>query len=314
MKAQVSKATRKRGDASRAAVIRPWLRFKRATLRQCESSILPTYMPSSTSASESSSSAHNAPAPSFALLAMEFRAFWEFGAVFPAWPALQRAPQGDGHSVIIFPGLAASDTSTVPLRKYLQTLGYEVVGWQQGSNFGPRAGVLETAKRHVLDASQDSGRKVSLVGWSLGGIYAREIAKELPEHTRCVITLGTPFAGGPRSTNAWRLYEAVSGRDIDRETDHYALHEAPSSPTTSIYSKSDGIVAWQGSIQHPAPHNPHTENIQVLASHFGIGLNPSAWWAVADRLAQSEGYWQPFQKPRLLGMGGLVFPTSKRSA
>jgi pimeloyl-ACP methyl ester carboxylesterase len=267
-------------------------------------------MPSSISAQSSSSPAYDAPAPSFALLAMELRAFWEFGAVLPAWPALQCAPPGDGHSVIIFPGLAASDTSTVPLRKYLQTLGYEVSGWHQGSNFGPRAGVLENAKRHVLETSQASGRKVSLVGWSLGGIYAREIAKELPEHARCVITLGTPFAGGPRSTNAWRLYEAVSGRDIDRETDHYTLHEAPSVPTTSIYSKSDGIVAWQGSIQIPTQRNPRTENIQVLASHFGIGLNPSAWWAVADRLAQSEGKWQAFQRPKMLGLGGLVFPSS----
>jgi hypothetical protein len=88
-------------------------------------------------------------APSFALLALELRAFWEFGAVLPAWPALMRAPKGDGHSVIVFPGLAASDTSTVPLRRYLEALNYEVSGWEQGSNFGPRAGVLQQAKRLV---------------------------------------------------------------------------------------------------------------------------------------------------------------------
>jgi pimeloyl-ACP methyl ester carboxylesterase len=249
-------------------------------------------------------------APGMGLLAMEFRAFWEFGAVLPAWPALQQAPAADGHSVIVFPGLAASDTSTFPLRRYLEGLGYDVTGWQQGSNFGPRAGVLESIKRLVRETYAASGRNVSLVGWSLGGVYAREIAKELPDMVRCVVTLGTPFSGNPRSTNAWRLYEVVSGRDIERESSHFDLKKAPPVPTTSIFSKTDGIVAWQGSIQSSEPHLGHsqTENIEVLASHFGIGLNPSAWWAVADRLAQPEGRWTPFVKPKMLGLGSVVFP------
>ncbi len=249
-------------------------------------------------------------APGMGLLAMEFRAFWEFAAVLPAWPALQRAPGGDGHSVIVFPGLAANDTSTMPLRKYLQSLGYDVTGWEQGSNFGPRAGVLDAIKEKVHEAFVQSGRKVSLVGWSLGGIYAREIAKALPDSVRCVITLGTPFSGSPRSTNAWRLYEMVSGRQIEREADSFELHIAPPLPTSSIYSKTDGIVAWQGSIQSNVPALGHkqTENIEVIASHFGMGLNPSAWWAVADRLAQPEGAWKAFAKPKMLGLGALVFP------
>lgn len=249
-------------------------------------------------------------APHLGLLSMEFLAFWEFGAVLPAWPALQRAPAGDAHSVVVFPGLAASDTSTFPLRRYLETLGYDVSGWAQGSNFGPRAGVLEAAKRMVMDEHHKAGRKVSLIGWSLGGIYAREIAKELPDCVRCVITLGTPFAGTPRSTNAWRLYEMVSGRSSERETDHFELKKAPPVPTTSIYSKTDGIVAWQGSIQSKAPHLGHaqTENIHVRASHFGIGLNPAVWWTIADRLAQPEGQWKPFQKPKTLGLDRFAFP------
>ena len=252
-------------------------------------------------------------APSMNLLALEFRAFWEFGAVLPAWPALQRAPEGDAHSVIVFPGLAASDASTFPLRRYLETLGYDVSGWDQGSNFGPRAGVLEAIKRRVIETHHKTGRKVSLVGWSLGGIYAREIAKEMSDCVRCVVTLGTPFAGTPRSTNAWRLYEMVSGRSSERETEHFELHKAPPVPTTSIYSKTDGIVAWQGSIQsqHPELGHEQTENVEVLASHFGIGLNPGAWWTIADRLAQPEGQWSPFKKPKLLGLGKWVFPHPK---
>jgi thioesterase domain-containing protein len=246
--------------------------------------------------------------PNAMLVAMELRAAWEFGAVLPAWPLLQRAPKGDKHSVVVFPGLSAPDSSTIPLRGYLDSLGYVTSGWEQGFNFGPRAGVLERAKAQVHRLYQTSGRKVSLIGWSLGGVYAREIAKELPEMVRCVITLGTPFAGSPKSTNAWRLYELLSSRDIERETESYTLHEAPPVPTTSIYSKTDGVVAWQSSIQARSNKQPHTENIEVLASHVGIGLNPSAWWAVADRLAQREGHWQPFKTPRLKGLGHLVFP------
>jgi pimeloyl-ACP methyl ester carboxylesterase len=254
--------------------------------------------------------AHEVPPPSMALLSMEFRAFWEFGAVLPAWPILQRAPRGQSHPVIVFPGLAASDASTLPLRRYLETLGYEAYGWEQGSNFGPRAGVLESVREKVQDIAQSSGQKVSLIGWSLGGIYAREMAKELSSMVRCVITLGTPFSGPPRSTNAWRLYEMVSGRSSERETEHFELKKAPPVPTTSIYSKTDGIVAWQGSIQSKAPHLGHaqTENVHVRASHFGIGLNPGAWWTVADRLAQPEGQWQPFRKPKVLGIDRFLYP------
>lgn len=250
------------------------------------------------------------PPPSLALLALEFRAPWEFGSLLPAWPALQRAPAGDGHTVMVFPGLSASDASTVPLRRYLASLGYDTQGWSQGFNFGPRAGVLETAKRGLQEACEASGRKVSLIGWSLGGVYARELAKELPDCVRCVLTLGSPFAGHPRSTNAWRIYELTSGRDIEREHDSYELKRAPPVPTTSVYSRSDGIVAWQGSIQQ-ADHG-QTENIEVIASHIGIGLNPAAWWATADRLAQPEDGWKPFDRFGLLGLKGLVYPDPHR--
>jgi pimeloyl-ACP methyl ester carboxylesterase len=250
------------------------------------------------------------PPPSLALLALEFRAPWEFGSLLPAWPALQRAPAGDGHTVMVFPGLSASDASTVPLRRYLDTRGYETQGWNQGFNFGPRAGVLESAKRSLQQAVDATGRKVSLIGWSLGGVYARELAKELPECVRGVITLGSPFAGHPKSTNAWRIYELTSGRDIEREHDSYELPKAPPVPTTSVYSRSDGIVAWQGSIQQP--DHGQTENIEVIASHIGIGLNPSAWWAVADRLAQPEGEWKPFDRFGLYGLKGLVYPDPHR--
>lgn len=251
------------------------------------------------------------PPPSLALLALELRAPWEFGSLLPAWPALQRAPTGDGHKVLVFPGLSASDASTVPLRRYLTSRGYDTQGWSQGFNFGPRAGVLQQARRGLEEACADSGRKVSLIGWSLGGIYARELAKELPDHVRGVITLGSPFAGHPKSTNAWRVYELTSGRDIEREHQDRDLPSAPPVPTTSLYSRTDGIVAWRASLQK-ADHG-QTENIEVMASHIGIGLNPSAWWAVADRLAQPEGQWQPFDRYGLMGLKSLFYPDPNRA-
>ena len=250
------------------------------------------------------------PPPSAWRLAMEFRAPWEFGAVLPAWPVLQRAPRGDGHSVIVFPGLSANDGSTAPLRRFLDAKGYAVSGWKQGFNFGPRAGVLEAAKQQVQETFEQSGRQVSLIGWSLGGVYARELAKEIPHAVRSVITLGTPFAASPRSTNAWRIYELASGRNAAREASDYDLPAAPPVPTTSVYSRTDGIVAWQASIQAPCPVNPLTENIEIMASHVGMGLNPSAWWVVADRLAQAEGNWQRFERKG--GLHGLVFPDPNR--
>lgn len=265
-------------------------------------------MPSLTLLSSNASPPEKAPSPW--LVALECRAFWELGAVIPAWPLLRQAPVGDGHAVIVFPGLSASDSSTLPMRGFLENLGYDVSGWHQGFNFGPRAGVLKTALTQIKDTFDATGQTVSLIGWSLGGIYARELAKQLPTCVRHVITLGTPFAGTHLSTHAWRLYELTSGRDIHQELSQFDLQHAPPMPTTSIYSRTDGVVAWPASLQAPCTRNPHTENLEILASHLGLGLNPSAWWALADRLAQPEGQWKPFERPR--GWRGMMFPDPQR--
>lgn len=254
---------------------------------------------------------HEVP-PSAWLMALEVRAIWEFSALLPAWPLLNRAPRGDNHAVVVFPGLTANDISTAPLRRYLQLLNHSASGWDQGFNFGPRPGVMNEARDQLVRTFENTGRKVSLIGWSLGGIYARELAKELPNMVRSVITLGTPFAGSHKSTNAWRLYELASGRSVERETASYDLPAPPPVPTSSIYSRTDGVVAWQGSIQSPSRRNPQTENIEVMASHVGLGFNPSAWWAIADRLAQPEGQWAPFLRQSRGRVHGLIYPDPKR--
>jgi pimeloyl-ACP methyl ester carboxylesterase len=234
--------------------------------------------------------------PGVLRLALELRAPWELGASIAALPILLSAPRGDGHPVVVFPGLAASDLSTGALRRYLKELDYAPHRWLQGRNFGPRPGVLADCERMVCLLRARHGRRVSLIGWSLGGIYARETAKRVADSVRCVITLGAPFAGHPRATNAWRLYEFLSGDRVDGARDWDQVKRAPPVPTTSIYSRTDGIVAWQCSVEQPGPQ---AENIEVEASHVGLVVNPAVLYAIADRLAQPEGRWRPFARTGL---------------
>ena len=246
-------------------------------------------------------------APGAFLLALEWRAPWEFSAALAAFPLLRRAPRGDGHAVVVFPGLAASDVSTFPLRAFLAERGYEPHGWQLRFNLGPREGVFERSVERVQKLARSTGRKVSLVGWSLGGVYAREIAKVASEDVRCVITLGTPFTGNPRANNAWRIYKLASGHGLDDPDQWRRMREAPPVPTTSVFSRSDGIVAWQCCLQARVPL---AESVEVTASHIGMGVNPAAWYAIADRLAQREGHWQPFHRD---GWRRWLFPDPYRA-
>jgi len=229
--------------------------------------------------------------PNAILMLLEGRAPIEFFSLFAALPWLARLPRGDGHPVIVFPGMAASDITTVPLRRYLASLGYDTQAWGQGLNFGPRPGVLERCADDIRALADKRGQPVSLIGWSLGGLYARELAKLHPTETRCVITLGTPFTGHPKATNAWRLYELLSRSKVGDAELMAEIRKPPPVPTTSIYSRSDGIVSWRCSLNDAGPL---VENIEVPASHVGMGTNPLVLYAVADRLAQPIGQWRRF--------------------
>jgi pimeloyl-ACP methyl ester carboxylesterase len=231
--------------------------------------------------------------PGLWLLMLEARAPWEAMGLAAVSPWLSKMPGGDGHPVLVFPGLGAADFSTKPLRHFLDQQGYSAQPWDQGMNLGPRAGVLDRCRERIQSLSeQHGGAPVSLIGWSLGGIYAREMAKEMPDKVRCVVTLGTPFTGHPKATNAWRFYQLVSGQRAQDDDLLDEVRKPPAVPTTSIYSKTDGIVAWQCSI-NPARH-AHTENIEVRASHLGMGMNPLAMYAIADRLRQDPAQWKRF--------------------
>jgi hypothetical protein len=137
------------------------------------------------------------------------------------------------------------------------------------------------------------GRKVSLIGWSLGGIYAREIARRRPAAVRQVITLGTPFAGSGEHTNVGWIYKLLSGHSPRIDPALTArLRATPPVPTTSIYSRTDGVVAWQACLE---ARGPRAENVEVEASHIGLVCHPKVWRVVADRLAQPEGHWQRYK-------------------
>jgi len=230
-------------------------------------------------------------APHALLLLLEGRAPWEYAALLAAAPWLARLPAGDGHPVLVLPGLGAGDLTTLPLRRFLRERGYTPYPWGLGLNLGPRRGVLEACVERARALQHRHGRPLSLLGWSLGGVYARELAKEMPAATRCVITLGTPFTGHPRATNAWRFYELVSGHAAHDPATMERVRRAPPVPTTSIYSRSDGIVAWQCSVNEA---EPQVENIEIHASHVGMGVNPFALYAIGDRLAQDPSRWRAF--------------------
>ena len=232
-------------------------------------------------------------APGFFLQFLEIRAFWEHYAALAMRPVWGAAAKGVGHPVLVLPGLAAGDASTALMRRFLRSRGYAASGWGQGLNLGLREGGMERAHDKLRELWIEHGRSVSLIGWSLGGLYARELAKQSQELVRLVITLGSPFTFHPRATNAWRLYEFASGHRIDSHDFHGPLRAAPPTPTTSIWSPTDGVVSWRCSVE---TRRDLAENIVVDSSHLGLGAHPATLYAVADRLAQPEGQWEPFHR------------------
>jgi pimeloyl-ACP methyl ester carboxylesterase len=234
-------------------------------------------------------------APGLFWMLAEARSLFEFNSSLLLSPLLLRAPKGDGHPVLTLPGFLASDLSMAPMRRYLKELGYDAYAWNMGRNLGGISSLRGSLRDLLKHIHETSGRKVSIVGWSLGGVYARDLALQLPDMVRSVITLGSPFANDVRATNATRLYEMLSGEGVN---DHPEIREAIAGdlpvPATSIYSRTDGIVNHQTCLLRPSET---AENIEVyLASHVGLGVNPAALWAVADRLAQPEGEFRQFDR------------------
>jgi pimeloyl-ACP methyl ester carboxylesterase len=227
------------------------------------------------------------------------RAVADYGLYLAARPLMPRLPHGDGHSVLVLPGLLADDMSTRALRAVLRRLGYDVHGWGLGRNIGPTAPCVKGMRDLVDRLADDSGKPVSLVGWSLGGIFARDLARRTPESVRQVVTLGSPFRLARHSqSRATKVFDRFSHLHVEHRTLPLESENTPMTvPASSIYSHFDGIVHWQTCLDTPGER---CENIAVMASHLGLGHHPASIWAIADRLAQREGSWKPFKAPLFL--------------
>lgn len=228
--------------------------------------------------------------PSLTLLGSEpLRASWE---ALRHLTSRRAAPAGgDGHTVILFPGLASDAHALWALKRHLQYHGLNAIDWGRGFNTGPSGDVdawLASLTEQVFArACVLEGERVSLVGWSLGGFYAREVAKLVPSRVRRVLTIGTPFNAAAGDTNVGWVFKLLNGQAIDTQRLRTRLAAPPPVATTSLYSRSDGVVAWQACV-HGA-HHAHVNDIEVEGSHLGMGWNRKVLQRVSDELIRPAG-------------------------
>ena len=217
--------------------------------------------------------------PSKLLLMAEGRAVYDAAAMIPMLALKRFLPQGDNHPVLVFPGFLASSRSTRPLRQYIADLGYRAHRWKLGYNMGYSYKLHYGMRDRVTELVERYGEKVSLVGWSLGGVYARELAREMPDIVRQVVTMGSPFRGHPSSSNIHKIFNMFTEVPYDEMPQSFLQNMAhpPPVPTTALYTRGD------------------VENIHVGGAHLGLGFNPRVLFVLADRLALPEGQWKPFK-------------------
>ncbi len=249
--------------------------------------------------------------PSLLNSVLEMRAAFEACALPYAYPFLLRRPRGEGRPVLLIPGFTNSDNSTFFARDYLRRLGYEVYCWGMGHNNGLKQDTFKALQQRVQEIHRTSGEKVSLVGWSLGGFYVRALANSQADAVRNIVTIGTTFCmPTPRAVNRaiTRLYSYLNPY---QRTDEFFLgselwETTPTVPSTSIYSKGDGINDWQYCLDAPGSH---TENVRVFGSHSGLAINPMVFHVLANRLAQQPQNWQPYPQSVLM-QGPHVAPAA----
>lgn len=235
-------------------------------------------------------------APSRGLFVLEpMRAAQEFVSRGLAARTLRKAPRGDGHPVLVLPGFTGSDGSTRVMRTFLRGLGYYVHAWRLGRNWGPTDYILDGLAERFATLSNEHGRKMTVIGHSLGGVFARELARRAPGRVRQVITLGSPIRfGAGETSNVAPLYRSLRGRHSERVRGIRPAelpHLPESVPLTAIVTRTDGVVGWNSCTVETGKAR---ECIEVRGSHTGLIHNPAVMLIVADRLAQPEGEWKPF--------------------
>ncbi|MEQ9146085.1 MAG: alpha/beta hydrolase [Parvibaculaceae bacterium] len=217
----------------------------------------------------------------------EFLTPVELARLLLLWWTLPFNLRGKGHNVLLLPGLGGGERSMFVIKEYLRALGYVVHDWGLGRNDGKVVEKMPLVAAEVAKRAAEAAEPIALVGWSLGGYFAREAARDNPAAVSRVITLGSPVVGGPKYTATSRFFER---RNVDRDAIEARVSErykVPITvPVTSIYSKGDGIVAWQASVDH---WSPKAENIEVATTHFGFGFSKEVLTLIAERLAGVKG-------------------------
>jgi len=189
--------------------------------------------------------------------------------------------RGDGRSVLLIPGLLASEQRMEPLRQILNMAGFDAHGWGMGRNFGPKPDSLDQIDRRVDAIRRASGAPVTLVGWSLGGLFAREYAKYATHKVGGVVTMGTPFSGDPRANHAWRLYQLVSGFPVDKPPFTCNREEKPPVPTVALWSRRDGVILPECA---KGRTDERDRAIEVDCTHMGFAAAPEGVLAVGKAL------------------------------
>jgi len=222
--------------------------------------------------------------PPARLLLGEVRGALEPARLLLRAPLLATLPRGNGARVIVLPGYGANETSTAVLQGFLRLLGYRSYNWALGRNSGNVARLLPKMLARIEEIAPAGEDQVHLVGWSLGGYIAREAARERPDRIRSVITLGSPVVGGPKYTTVAARYRR-QGLDLDElERLVDARYDKPlTTPVTAVFSKADGVVAWEACIDR---RSAGIEHVEVRTTHIGLGFCPEVYSIIADRLAR----------------------------
>ena len=220
---------------------------------------------------------------------------------------LERLPKGDGHPVLVLPGFTAADGSTLELRALLRRLGYRTFGWKLGNNLGPTPLIVRGLEARLLEIAEKEQQPITIIGWSLGGIYARDLARQHPDLVRQVITLGSPIRMTPGDPSAAsRLWDTLEPLHDTEAVGRIGEQDEPMPvPSTAVYTRSDGVVHWRLCLE---VKGPQSESVEVFGSHCGLGFNASVAIVVADRLAQDVSKWKKFRAP-IWALGAFPRPT-----
>lgn len=184
----------------------------------------------------------------------------------------KRGPRGplDGPPVLVIPGFLCSDETTLALRKQLAAAGFRVHGWKLGWNLGARADTLDRLQQRVEGLGHQ--QPILMVGWSLGGLYAREYARSFPDQVKAVVTLGTPFSGDPRQNTVWRLYERVARHRVD-DPPIPRVTAKPPVPHLALWSRRDGLIAPRAARGLPEERD---KEVELSCHHMAFGVSTKA--------------------------------------